>query len=364
MWLCACSAAAGAATWSNVAQAVDTYSAVNINSAHAITTPPNMLTDFSGQTVELSGGGGPTNLAYSVGGGNFVLKRVTDSVYAKASLESAELKTDVSLSFGSDGNFGSPFITPAPVGAANGSASAYARFADSFRTYDNNTNAPFIWSSGEEVTFQFGITGQTSVSPEIVSPSADPFFNPGEPRNLVYTQLSVLIFKPGTIDLLVQLDNFDFGNYPDFATGLEAFLELNDQIQTNTIANDYWYLGDLVSYFADEVDPGKIIDVDPLVPTMLNYSFSPGGDFDWVIFIDSVAQIDASLQNVSASLDFSSTINTTYQGPPGTTLYSASGLFPNTLPLDNAPSSAPVPEPATAATLGLAALALTLRRRR
>ena len=230
-----------------------------------------------------------------------------------------------------------------PVGQNNGSASATATFADSFSTYAGSS--PFLWSDGDSVTFEFAITGQYSLPPGILAPTG---FEPGQIKNLVTASLRFQAYTPGGLDLLQQLTTFDFNTRP-----YEEFSQINAQLQSKRIPDSlgFWYLGDPVAYF--DVDPASVLHVNPDSPTEVTFSFNPNGDFEWVLTLDTLLQLDASLQNVTASLDFSHTIQTNYIPPPGTTTFSSSGHFPGTLP---------IPEPATLSLL-IPALALLSRRR-
>jgi hypothetical protein len=150
-------------------------------------------------------------------------------------------------------------------------------------------------------------------------------------------------YKPGTLDLIRQLQTFDFSAYPDFATALAAFQALAAQIDANVIASDFWYFGRLITPF--DVDPSHVLAIDPTTPTNVRLDFTPGGDFDWIASLTTNAFLDASLQNVGAALDFSNSAVSSYQGPAGTTTYSASGLFPTTQPLGDAPQATKCPRP-------------------
>ena len=302
-----------------------TYSEVQINSATSVSDlVPDLIRDDTGADLE-NGVAGSVNRGFSSGG--VVVKRVTDDVFARSSLVNGQLKARALLQFGNN-----VFVSGGgvPLGARNGAASATAEFADSFRAYSGNR--PYLWTSGATATFRFGVTGQSTVTGTVPDPVD---FSAGQPLDQVYTVLRVALYKPGTVDLLRQQKDFDFGAYPDFATALAAFHALNDQIQANFIASDYRYFGDFIAPF--DQDAAHVLAVNPTTPTNVAFTFSPGGDFDWVASLTTNVFLDASLQSVSASLDFANTIVTAYDGPPGTTTYSGSGLFPSTLALSQAP---------------------------
>jgi hypothetical protein len=165
----------------------------------------------------------------------------------------------------------------------------------------------------------------------------------GQPIDNIYTLLTFAAYKPGTLDLLRQLQTFDFSAYPDFPTALAAFQALDAQIEANLIARDFWYFGSLIAPF--DVDQAHVLAVDPTTPTNVRFDFNPAGDFDWVATLETNVFLDAALQSVGATLDFSNSIVTSYQGPPGSTTYSASGLFPATVPLSQAPPPTKCPRP-------------------
>jgi hypothetical protein len=328
-------------------------SSVSVNSHTALSLPNSSLSNTTGAALELSAAG-TNNLAFNNGQGGFVAKPVTDDVFARASLATGELKTRAALAFGTD------LSGTINEGVRNGSATATASFGDSFSTFLGSS--PYIWSSGDTATFSFNITGEVNINGTIPAPTENPFGfpapNPPQPLNMVYTQLTLTIYESGGLDVRNQLLNFDF------ATGdINDFFALNQQLEGMTIARDFWVLGDPIAWF--EIDPAKIIPVLPDTPTALSFEFMPQGDFDWVLLMDTTVFLDASLQNVSVMVDFSNTIETSYDGPPGTTTFSISG-FPGTQPLQQRTPGV-APEPATTLLFMLSSSVLLLsglRRRR
>ena len=312
-----------------IAQTV-TFTEAQVNSAtSAFNDPaPDLIRSLTGADIEVGPVNGAHNLAFG-SGGNYVVKLVTDSVYSRASLATGTVKTKALLQFGPNLAVGG---TGSPLGSRNGSASATSTFADSFRTYSANT--PFLWTSGTTARFNFGVTGQYTLGGTIPRPASQAA---GEPLDQVYALLFINIYKPGTIDLLRQLKEFNFAAYPDSATASAAFQALANQIQANLITRDYWYFGDVVAWFAGTIPADKIIPVNTSTPVPIQFQFTPGGDFDWTVTIDTTAQLDASLQSVSATLDFSNSVVTTYDAPAGTTTYSGSGTFPGTHPFNEIP---------------------------
>jgi hypothetical protein len=316
-----------------------TFSKVSINSATSvyIDSAPDSLSNTTGAAIEV-GAAGTNNFAFTNGPGNYTVKPTTDDVFARASLATAELKARSVLGFGTNG---SVVGAPMPVGRANGSSSATASFADSFSTYAGSS--PFVWSTGDNASFQFGITGDYTVPAGIAPPTGSP-----APKNQIYASLQFQAYAPGGLATLDQLSNFDFVNRP--MSEYYALLDLLDAKRING-SSAFWYLGDPIAPFP--VGSTPVLAVNPTTPTNVSVAFNPNGDFEWLLTLDTLIQLDATLQNTSVTLDFSHTIQTTYTSPAGTTTFSSSGLFPNTLP---------VPEPATLSLLLPLSLAASRRR--
>ena len=304
-----------------------TYTEANINSRTSVSDviPDNIRSD-TGADVQRGPITGSRAAVYANGAccANAVIKNTSDVAFARASLQTGTLKTNAVLGLGPNTTV---FGAGLPLGVRNGSASGSATFADSFRTFSGNK--PFLWTSGATATFNFNVTGQFATSGAVADPGTA---SPPIPRNQVYALMFINIYKPGTIDLLRQVKDFDFVNRP-----FSEFLALNNQIQANLITRDYWYFGQLLADYSQTVPLSKILPIDPSTPTNVQFTFTPNGDFDWTVTLDTTVQLDGALQNVSATLDFSNSMVASYTGPPGTTVYSGSGTFPNTQPRSQAP---------------------------
>lgn len=310
-----------------------TYSAVDINSASSVyfDPAPDSLQNTTGAAIQL-GVSGTHVLAYNNGSGQYTNKTVTDGVFASADLAAGALKTEATLGFASNTN-----SVVMPLGQNNGASGAIAQFGDSFQAFSGNT--PFLWTSGTTVNFNFSVTGTSSIPNGVQTPQSR---DPGQPINEIFTQVGLTIYKPGGLSFYQQeYKGFDFNAYPDFDSALAAFQSLSSQLQSMTIGSSLWFLGNPVVPYA--VDPNTVLAVSPNTPTQISYQFTPNGDFDWRLSLDSTTFLDASMQNVLVTQDFSHTILTSYAGPLGATTYSASGLFPGTVALSTAPSSVPEP---------------------
>lgn len=323
------------------------YSLADVNSAESVNdSSPDRVQDFNGGPVQ-SQASGSRAWAYSNGAGGFIVNTETSSVYSRADLGSGTLKAATSLGLGTITSG-----TPPAAGARYASASATAEFADQFRLYSGGT--PYLWGSDTEVSFAMNVTGSTAI------PGSMPV--PADSLGMTWAHLGLRIFKVGTLDLIDQLGRIDL--YPDNTfdeAAYQRYLALNAQINANFLLYIGWCLGDgrTPSGFCGA-------GADPIVTLVdgaaeVSYTFTPGEDFEWILSLDTQVRLDLSLQNLTATLDFGNTIGVGFEAPQGATVYSGSGLFPNTRPLDELSSS--VPEPHSLALCIAALLALASQRR-
>lgn len=198
-----------------------------------------------------------------------------------------------------------------------------AEFGDSFTT--TTQNGPFVWSASDTVTFSMLLTG---VHGDFSDVSAFPW------------QVSLAILKPGSIgpgysdaeDVLVDV------GWKENRTSAGVSTIYDDTFRPNLIPISFSHAGSLES--------GGVL---------LNASFNPGGDFDWVIRLQAGAFFFPGTGQQYTDLSHTLTVN--YEGLTGTITQSGSGVFPTTIP---------VPEPETYAMMlaGLGLVGWIARRRK
>jgi hypothetical protein len=222
------------------------------------------------------------------------------------------------------------------VGAEMGDGSAVispyvksnAIFGDGFRA-STPGGTPFNWASDSVARFTLDLSGSMDISGDMTDT-----FHPG-----LFIVLSIL--DPGTLD-----PNQPLINGP---TARQYFL---------------WSIGDpnATVYYQDQDD-----NILPLTPTdyydelpagSLTAEFTPGGDFDWVLFLAASGQVMEPGQWFD--YDLTHTLDLAYAGPDGSVTQTVSGQFGD---FDQVPPTTTVPEPGTLAVL-LGALAMFACARR
>lgn len=325
------------------------YSLANVNSAESVNDAnPDRVQDFNGGPVE-SQAAGSRSWAYSNGSGGYMVNSETSSVFANANLGTGALKAATSLGLGNRTS-GSP---PA-AGTKYATAGASAEFADQFRLFSGGT--PYLWAPTTEVSFAMNITGSTNIPASVQVPAGS--------SGMTWAHLGLRVFKVGTLDLIDQMGRIELfrpdGSFDQAA--YQTWLGLSAQINANFLQYSGWCLG-------DHRTPAGFCGAgggDPIIALVngqaaIQHSFTPGEDFEWILSLDTQVRLDLILENVTAALDFGNTVDLSFEAPDDAIVYSASGRFPGTLPLDDLSNG--VPEPDSVALFVLALLVLGSQRR-
>jgi hypothetical protein len=227
------------------------------------------------------------------------------SGYASADLASGTLR--VASSVNADAN-----------GGAYPSMQTNAIFGDGFTTTNPN-GTPFTWGSNT-ATFNLALSGSMS--------SSDAFAG---------SQAFVMLFlmKKGTLDPSVS--------FLDPSTSLGYFV--------------WEFGGNQQLYYTDTNGVSTALTTTNFystLPSTIDASFAPGGDFDWAMILGDSGQESPGNQ---FNIDLSHTLQLTYQAPNGAVTTSDSGVFD---------SQTAVPEPLTVTLFGagLAGMGAMRRRRR
>lgn len=289
-----------------------------------------VLQDWSGTTLEY-GWLGTNTWANWNGNDGYVIRQQTSDVYAKADLSSGELKARSIIEIGS--NLPGSRANPA-YGFSAATASASASFADTFR-FAGTSGTPYLWGAGEQFQFHFAIDGETSLAAGQSAPTDS--MQAGQS----YARVSLKVYRAGeglaTIAAYsAHLDAMDWGNPDD----VDRLYQLNDAILAATLGSHYWLLGDSLLPPSWYSGPNTtVVALDSNGAAMLDYSFAAGGDFEFVLSLDTQARVDLSYENMTNRIDFSNTLVAGFTAPEGVVVSSASGAFPGAV--------VAVPEPGT-----------------
>lgn len=184
-----------------------------------------------------------------------------------------------------------------------------AGFGDSFTTL--SSGSPFDWASGQ-AHFTMTLDGSATTS------------SLASGVRLWNVMLSIL--KPGSLAAGKAFD-------ADARLGFASFINAS-------------YGG--VGYLIPNATSGITIDHSGNLHDgiTLDAYFNFGSDFDWTLSLGAAGGQYAGASVGDLDVDLSHTLTLGYQGPAGTTLASASGVFPGSIP-----ATATVPEPASLALL-------------
>lgn len=310
--------------------------------------------DTSGAPVEF-GWSGTRTWAYSNGSGGYVFRPETSDVYASANLSTGELKASAYLYSGINqtGSAASPAF-----GARQTGATASASFADSL-SFASGGN-PYIWGSGDTFTFNMAVDGQITLPGGHATPLST--------TAMTWATLNLWLYRPGGLQAVDNLNAFydiyiDYANAYGWDAAAAEATRLNSIVSFLSIGRAGWCLGEnltLAGFCGGSFY--QQVNLDGNGKGDINYPFAPGGDFEFVLQLETEVSIDLSYEDIWGEMDFSHTLEVGLTAPDDATVYSASGRFPSTLALGTNPGS--VPEPGTLALLAIGLGAVGMGRRR
>lgn len=309
--------------------------------ADSASNPWGTVTDFTGAPVSY-GYEVSSEMSYANGAGGGFSHIETDAGFASADLSSGQLKARAYIALGnaiSGMNLGT-------YGLDYADNSAEASFGDSLSFASGKT--PYIWRTGDTFTFNMKVDGKTEIPADM-------------PKTPLATQanLWLSVYRPGGLQAVQNASDFDFSAYSvahGFDAAIAEFLRLIDLISSFRMSSKAWCLGDTTAPLLCDGLPVNLDDGGSV-----SYTFSPGGDFEFSLLLRTTATIDSAYEGYAVDMDFSHTVTAGFTAPSGVTVYSASGVFPNTLEL-GAPTTVPEPEGITLITAGLGMLTWMRRK--
>ncbi len=202
---------------------------------------------------------------------------------AAASLASGQLKAASSVSN----------ITYPGTSESTG-VGAFAMFGDTF--IHQTSTGPFAWTSSDIASFQITISGLVNQSG-----GGNVLSNNGF--------LSLIILKPGTLGSVIGSFNQSYS------------LIVGATLASNILFDFEYGLTPTSTYVSDYRNPNSVRSPDQILnlssPQTVNADFAPGGDFDWILMLDTYSLVQSGDPSQFASVDLSHTVGLQYFAPEG-----------------------------------------------
>jgi hypothetical protein len=205
-------------------------------------------------------------------------------------------------------------MTLAP--GAGVSLSSIAAFGDSF-SLTGSGGGPFA-AAGSLAAFSMSVSGQGRADGGTASRS---------PSATAYLELFIL--SPGALD---RWKPNAFGGFPIHVADIVQVFQWG-ATPGSTHAMDYSTYGS--TYDVHEI--AVLEDGDVAVA-----QFQPPAEFDWLVRLSVGVSLFSGDQDAYAYSDFSHTVDMSFEGPTGSTTWSASGLFPGTVGIPSTVSEPPI----------------------